>query len=671
MRGAVGGKLKGSLVLSVTALVALLLALPAVAEAAWSRPTIASPETTLADNPHVAVDPAGEAVAVWLRLEGTYSIEASTRPPGDEWSAPVTLSPPTNSSVEPTVAITPSGEAIAVWQRGNGAPTQLIQASTKTPGGSWSAPVNLSVGGQQAREPQIAVDAAGDATVVWERPDTSGSPIAQAATKPAGGTWGAPVSLSAPGKTTSSPSLAYDAAGDALAVWSLSTDTSPYFGLVVQASYKPAGGKWGAPASLSDSRFIALGPDAAFDPAGNATVVWQSGDREESPRQVKAATKPAGGSWGEPVTLSDPSVSSGGAEIAFDEAGNGTIIWGRGSSTDGDVVAESKPAGGSWSQPVQLSTPGEGAFQWNLAVNGAGDAIATWQREKGETSAIVAATRPAGGLWSVGQDISPTGSRIESSSLGIEPSGDGIAGWAYSRLNYSVLQTATFTAKPGGDEPPQISAVSLTPNLWGSSGGTSSIGVQATDDGTIARAFAVVTHSDGTTTEVPLAATGGSGYSGSYAVPFNIGGEAQTYSVGVYVEDDAGQIASAIDGQIRVEPKFTPNPGYLTLTPTVLRYGSLSIGAGASATHAFVMRNAGKEGSPTVTGVLESSDPQFSIVGAGAEGLAYSLAPGQERTIEVTFKPTVKGQQSAKLTLNRADARQGKATVSLFGWGVK
>ena len=50
---------------------------------------------------------------------------------------------------------------------------------------TWSSPDNLSSPGQDADGPQIAVDANGNATAVWQRND-GGSFIIQSSTKPLG-----------------------------------------------------------------------------------------------------------------------------------------------------------------------------------------------------------------------------------------------------------------------------------------------------------------------------------------------------------------------------------------------------------------------------------------------------------------------------------------------------
>src|SRR5262249_40307259 len=83
---------------------------------------------------------------------------------------------------------------------------------------AWLQRHDLSAHGEDAAAPRIALDAAGDAVAVWRRFDGADYVI-QSAARPAGGSWSAPVDLSAPGEEAQSPQLAVDAAGDAVAVW--------------------------------------------------------------------------------------------------------------------------------------------------------------------------------------------------------------------------------------------------------------------------------------------------------------------------------------------------------------------------------------------------------------------------------------------------------------------
>jgi hypothetical protein len=219
------------------------------------------------------------------------------------------------------------------------------------------------------------------------------------------------------------------------------------------------------------------------------------------------------------------------------------------------------------------------------------------------------------------------------------------------------------------DEPPYISAASSAPNVWGAWGGTTKISVEASDTRSLANVYAVVTNPDHSEAEIPLEATSFTHFEGALELPANFTGKPQIYSVAVFAEDDIGQTTGANGGAITVEPKGIPHPGQLTLEPSALHFGPVSIGDEASAS--VVLSNTGKPGSPPVSGFLRASSPQFSLPGASNEGLSFTLKPGEKRVVVVDFQPSARGQQVGRLSLVRADGRQPNKGVSLFGWGVK
>ena len=77
------------------------------------------------------------------------------------------------------MAIDPAGDAVAVWDRPNGS-NFIVQAAARPAGGSFGAPVDLSLAGQNAFDPQVAIDPAGDAVAVWDRSNGANT-IVQAA----------------------------------------------------------------------------------------------------------------------------------------------------------------------------------------------------------------------------------------------------------------------------------------------------------------------------------------------------------------------------------------------------------------------------------------------------------------------------------------------------------
>jgi hypothetical protein len=74
------------------------------------------------------------------------------------WSAPQRLSDRSSLEFrEPQVAIDASGDAIAVWSHGR-YPHSAIEASTRRAGSQWSAPTRLDAGAPSANTETVAID---------------------------------------------------------------------------------------------------------------------------------------------------------------------------------------------------------------------------------------------------------------------------------------------------------------------------------------------------------------------------------------------------------------------------------------------------------------------------------------------------------------------------------
>lgn len=221
---------------------------------------------------------------------------------------------------------------------------------------------------------------------------------------------------------------------------------------------------------------------------------------------------------------------------------------------------------------------------------------------------------------------------------------------------------------PQFDEPPYVWEPSVARSVWGYRGGSSVVSMSADDLRGISEAFAIVTNPDGSEMEIPLEPVSASHFESLLPIPPNFGGEPAVYSVAVFAGDDIGQRTGAYAGTVTVEPKGTPNPGFLTLESTNRYFGSVSLGHKA-ALRTVRLANPGRPGSPLVFGFLRSYDPQFYFPGASLEGVPFALGPGEERVFEVGFRPNASGRQSAAIVLDRTDGRQPKAALRLFGWG--
>jgi hypothetical protein len=258
----------------------------------------------------------------------------------------------------------------------------FVPASQATP--VFLTGINISAAGQDGFEPDVAVDASGNVISVWTRSDGSFFRI-QYSTRTATGPWATPITISDAGQSASQPDVAVDPSGNALVTWSRGDGTN----IRIQATFRPAGGSFSSPVTISDPGFDATKPETDFDNSGKALITWQRFDGSVLRVQATTRTAGAGGTYAPEATLSQ------GGEDAFNpqaDAGpnvdaNGVVVWTRSDGTNlrvqssrrKDVVGYARPKGAT---PVRIS------------LVPAYNACATPNRLHGPTLAFASCTPP-------------------------------------------------------------------------------------------------------------------------------------------------------------------------------------------------------------------------------------------------------------------------------------
>ena len=412
----------------------------AAASPAWLLPAspLSAPGQS-AEAPQVAVDPAGDALAVWSRSNGTNTIvEAASRQAGGAWSSSLALSASAQNAHSPQVAIDAAGEALAVWTRYDGSNT-IVEGSSAQIGGAWRGPTQLSAPGQSAEAPQVAVDPAGDVLAVWSRSNGTNT-IVEAASRQAGGAWSSSLALSASAQNAHSPQVAIDAAGEALAVWTRYDGSNT----IVEGSSAQIGGAWRGPTQLSAPGQSAEAPQVAVDPAGDALAVWSRSNGTNT--IVEAASRQAGGAWSSSLALSASAQNAYSPQVAIDAAGEALAVWTRYDGSNTIVEGSSAQIGGAWRGPTQLSAPGQSAEAPQVAVDPAGDALAVWSRSNGTNTIVEAASRQAGGAWAAPVALSSLGRSASALAIGADSWGDALASWQQLDGAHAVIEAAAADA---------------------------------------------------------------------------------------------------------------------------------------------------------------------------------------------------------------------------------
>jgi hypothetical protein len=429
------------------------LFVPTLAAAAtWIPPVdLATPSefSVWGPRPEIAISGGGGGVAIWPQLQGLGTLEAANMSLTGTWGPPVELAPNEwGQREEPELAMNEAGEAVAVWKQFE---QSTIVARVRTPSGEWGSQETLSPEGSPYGEVDVAVGPAGEAVAAWSQIPRFGSNSEyriESSFRPAGGHWEPAVTLSDPEHESYSPQVAIAPTGRIVVAFYGYLD-SPETHPTVQVAEKQ-GGQWSPPQALSGA------PNAAFPKVeastAGTTVIWQSREVESEERWIEAASRTTGGEWGHPVELSGP--ESFGPEIGVDAAGTAIAIWTSFYGKEGDYVEGSTlPVGGHWSEPTAISgrVGLPEPYGARLAVAPNGHTLAAWSVWR-ESERFVEGASGLDGEWEEPTTLSATGAWAVRPAVALDGQGDGaVAWWA---ANPTLPQATEFvTPRPGAGEP--------------------------------------------------------------------------------------------------------------------------------------------------------------------------------------------------------------------------
>lgn len=372
------------------------------ASGSWEPPTLLDSQTvtfyrqTAARK--VAMDTAGDAVAVWGRFDG--SVWASWSALGAPWTPPVRLTESGEVGLDPTVALDPAGDGFAVWQTGrpNEPSRETRIRARRVAGGRWEPAQEIQLSfAETGGSPEVAVGNDGTAVAVWHELRSGVFRIWANRYRPGKG-WDMAQSISPEkqGEGALFADIGVDALGNAMAVWMYRRGGSPWD---IEARRFDAGRGWETLAAVATGGPHHEYPRVAVDPAGNALAVWHEapdGGRFE----VWAAWFAAGSGWGPAQRLQSPTAWGADAPgVAVDARGNGIVAWRRG---DGDRrivwAARFQPTGG-WGPPDEIGTGPPARIEVGrvaIALSPGGDGIAARQQWDGTRFAIWANRLVAG-----------------------------------------------------------------------------------------------------------------------------------------------------------------------------------------------------------------------------------------------------------------------------------
>ncbi len=394
----------------------------------------------------IAVDGSGNAIAVWRQSDATrYNIVANrySAATGAWGKAALIESDDAGDAVFPQIAVDSSGNALAVWQQSDGTRTNIWANRYSAATGAWGTAQLIETDNNgSAVSPQIAIDGSGNAITVWWQSDGTRTNI-WANHFSAGSGWGTAQLIEADNASSAgNPQIAIDASGNAIAVWWQSD--GPNYSIWTNR-YNAATGAWGTAALIeTDNTGFASFPQIALDDSGNALAVWQQYDGTNYSiwaNRYSAAT----GAWGTAALIESDDVGAArDPQIAIDGSGNAIAVWQQFDGTNYSIWANRYTATtGAWGTAALIETDNAGsAGNPQIAFDGSGNALAVWQQYDSTLLANIWANRytAATNTWGTAALIesNDVGSAV-SPQIGIDGSGNALAVWQqYDGANYSI-----------------------------------------------------------------------------------------------------------------------------------------------------------------------------------------------------------------------------------------
>jgi hypothetical protein len=426
--------------------------------AGWSAAVAISPAGSGA--PIVAIDNAGNAIAVWLQVRAGTSVKdlaTSRYVPGTGWSTAAFLESDdvadiqqghTNLAIEPV-----SGRAIVTWQQFTSATRFDLWARIYDPTSGWGTAARVEDVPDTLGVSRAGIDSNGNAIVVWAQAGTNGRFSLFANRFAVGSGWGARQSLESNefiGGGDADPRIAVSRSGDAIVVWKMDPGTSGSGNHYWTARYSVASG-WGTGSQLvtdAGSNQSFGFQEIVMDGAGNALLAWGQMDGTQLSIRTKRNTA---GAWQSDSTavVSGVNITSAIATpvLAMNGAGVAVISWVQDDYAIRSAVA---PAGGAFAAPtaIKVAGPLEVLSLPSVGLDSAGNAFEVWQQKGGVSINDMWIDRyVAGAGWDLASIHVPAIS-LTVPAVAVAGNGNAVMTWHQFESQGTVAYARYYTAAP-------------------------------------------------------------------------------------------------------------------------------------------------------------------------------------------------------------------------------
>lgn len=431
--GAAGGKLAAS---SKTGFDTRMPAWGTTAVIDADAPSVAFPGGGNALPAGAAVN--GDAISLWLVSPTSDTSQVVARhyaAATQRWGAPIDIQGNAAQADSPELSVDANGNACAIWQERRDDGNFVVKAARyDATSGRWSAPATISnANGPSSRFglPRVALARNGNIVVAWIQYQANNSNLSTIDTAyydAAAKQWTPARALQAVQVDTLFPQVAIDARGNAMVLWSQAAATAAP--LVAHAArYDAAAKAWGGATMVAaNATEISYAMLIGFDPAGNAVGILKKDARfggELSAVRYNAA----GNSWGKPEPLG--SGDAGRGQLVFDPAGNATLVWSEFNTALVNTTIEGRryqSSTGAWTRLPSVTSYVVSSMP--LVVDPAGNLVTSWVSYTGNRYQMYAMRYGAtSGKWDAPALIADSANAMRDPALTIDQSGQALLLW--------------------------------------------------------------------------------------------------------------------------------------------------------------------------------------------------------------------------------------------------
>ena len=295
-------------------------------DSGWTKPFNISNNPSHSRSPSLAVDSQGTTHVAWHDYApGNFDIFYSQKPKGGTWSEPYNVTNNQEPSSNPALAVDSQGTVHLAWQQDTlKENTDLyytdIYYAFRNRDGTWSEAVNVSHNDGDSFYPSIAVDSQDNIHIVW-CDNTPGNEDIFYATKSKGGEWSEPANISNNSGDSEYPMLVADSQDTLHLAWCDFTQGN--WEILYSSKFK--GDSWSEPLNISRNFSNSGVPALAVDKDDNLYLAWN----DDSPGNfdIFYVSKPRDGTWSKVVNISRTSEKSGDPSVAVDNHSRVHIVW--------------------------------------------------------------------------------------------------------------------------------------------------------------------------------------------------------------------------------------------------------------------------------------------------------------------------------------------------------